>query len=108
MIETLNTPDSHTCDKCAGLRAEMAEAINSMAAEAEQLVGTAGVRLLIWLQHGECYNSAEMAAAFEVVGFAAPMVVVRRRSDGVLGSLFFCNRPRFYYGFQPHVEPENN
>jgi hypothetical protein len=29
-------------------------------------------------------------------------VVVRRRSDGVKGSLYFQHNPRFYYGFEPH------
>lgn len=92
------------CAPCAAIRANMTAAINAMTEQAEQLVGAAGVRLLIMLSHGECYNAAEMAAVFEVVGFAAPLVVVRRRSGGVLGSLFFCNRPRFYYGFEPHEE----
>ena len=34
-------------------------------------------------------------------GFPAPLVVVRRRSDGVLGTLFFQHEPRFYFGFSP-------
>ncbi len=36
---------------------------------------------------GQRYTTAEMAAAFEVLGFAAPFVVVRRRSDGATGTL---------------------
>ena len=38
---------------------------------------------------------------FEALGFMAPLVVVRRRSDGVKGSLMFQHDPRFYFGFQP-------
>ncbi len=37
---------------------------------------------------------------FEVVGFAAPFVVVRRRSDGVKGTLEFTHNPRVYFGFR--------
>ena len=29
-----------------------------------------------------------------------PFVVVRRKADGVKGSLMFQNSPRFYFGFQ--------
>ena len=32
----------------------------------------------------------------------APLVVVRRKSDGVKGSLMFQHSPRFYFGFEPH------
>jgi hypothetical protein len=29
----------------------------------------------------------------------APMVIVRRKSDGVRGTLFFQHDPRYYWGF---------
>lgn len=32
----------------------------------------------------------------------APLVVVRRKADGVKGSLEFQHNPRFYFNFQPH------
>jgi hypothetical protein len=35
----------------------------------------------------------------EVLGFMAPFVVVRRKSDNVKGSMEFCHSPRFYYNF---------
>jgi hypothetical protein len=38
---------------------------------------------------------------FEVLGFVAPFVVVRRKSDGQKGSLMFQHRPRFYFSFRP-------
>lgn len=38
---------------------------------------------------------------FEFLSFAAPYVVVRRRSDGVKGTLTFTHSPRFYFGFVP-------
>jgi hypothetical protein len=34
------------------------------------------------------------------MGFAAPYVVVRRKSDGVKGSLEFTHHPRVYFNFQ--------
>ena len=37
-----------------------------------------------------------------MLGFAAPLVVVRRKSDRVKGSLMFQGSPRFYFGFEPH------
>jgi hypothetical protein len=37
-----------------------------------------------------------------VIGFLAPFVVVRRKIDGVKGSLEFQHHPRFYFGFSPH------
>jgi len=36
---------------------------------------------------------------FEVLGFAAPFVIVRRRADGQLGSLMFQHHPRFYFAW---------
>lgn len=52
-------------------------------------------------EHGEVYDTTEMTSAFEVVGFMAPFVVVRRRADGVKGSLQFQPSPRLYFGFVP-------
>jgi hypothetical protein len=37
---------------------------------------------------------------FDVTGFAAPLVVVNQKSDGMSGSLEFQHRPRFYFNFQ--------
>jgi len=53
-------------------------------------------------KHGQVYSTEELAEHFEVVGFQAPYVVVRRRSDGALGSLAFQHAPRYYFNFQPH------
>lgn len=49
--------------------------------------------------HGEVWDTKELTDAFEVEGFGAPCVVVRRRSDGVRGTLFFQHRPRLYFDF---------
>jgi hypothetical protein len=51
-------------------------------------------------RHGRVWNPVQLAAEFEVLEFLAPFVVVRRRSDAMLGSLFFQHQPRFYFDFQ--------
>jgi hypothetical protein len=49
---------------------------------------------------GPRWTTEEMARDFEVLGFAAPFVVVRRRSDGARGSLEFTHLPRVYFNWQ--------
>jgi hypothetical protein len=45
------------------------------------------------------WNGDELRRDFEVIGFSAPFVVVKRKSDGVKGSLEFTHSPRFYFNF---------
>jgi hypothetical protein len=47
------------------------------------------------------WDTTEMMAEFSVDGFCAPFVVVRRKSDGVRGTLEFKHSPRVYFDFQP-------
>jgi hypothetical protein len=42
------------------------------------------------------WTTDELCAEFEVIGFLAPLVVVRRRSDGARGTLWFQHSPRLY------------
>jgi hypothetical protein len=51
-------------------------------------------------RHGRVWDAVELARDFEVLGFAAPFVVVRRRADQRLGSLLFQHEPRFYFAFR--------
>lgn len=53
-------------------------------------------------KHGQVWDTAQLQEDFEVLGFMAPLIAVRRRADGVKGSLMFQGSPRFYFGFQPH------
>lgn len=46
------------------------------------------------------WTTDELIEQFEVRGFAAPFVVVRRKADGVEGSLEFTHSPRVYFNFQ--------
>ena len=50
-------------------------------------------------QHGEVWDTDQLQRDFEVMGFLAPFVMVRRRSDGIVGSLMFQHEPRFYFHF---------
>ncbi len=54
--------------------------------------------------HGQVWDTDELIRDFEVKGFAAPFVVVVRKSDGVMGSLEFQHWPRFYYSFEPDTK----
>jgi hypothetical protein len=48
---------------------------------------------------GPFWDTEALTREFEVLGFAAPYVVARRRSDGVKGSLEFTHRPRVYFNW---------
>jgi hypothetical protein len=48
---------------------------------------------------GDVWTTEEMQAAFDVEGFAAPYVVVRRKSDNARGTLTFTHSPRLYFDF---------
>lgn len=50
--------------------------------------------------HGQVWDTEELRRDFDVQSFLAPLCIVRRKSDGALGSLFFQHEPRFYYGFE--------
>lgn len=43
---------------------------------------------------------AQAQELYKFVGFAAPFVVVRRKSDNRRGTLEFQHNPRVYFGFQ--------
>ncbi len=61
-----------------------------------------GSREALEAQHGQVWSTDQLCADFVVLGFAAPVVIVRRRSDDAKGSLFFQHQPRLYWGFEPH------
>jgi hypothetical protein len=61
---------------------------------------TATDRAALESRHGQIWNTEELALDFEVQGFAAPLVVVKRKADGRVGSLMFQHNPRFYFCFE--------
>jgi two-component sensor histidine kinase len=40
------------------------------------------------------------AGKYGALSTAAPSCVARRRSDGVVGTILFQHRPRYYFGFE--------
>ncbi len=50
--------------------------------------------------YGQVWDTEEMRRDFEVMGFGSPLVVVKRRSDGKVGSLFFQATPRLYFKWE--------
>ena len=79
-------------DPTESIRREMLAEINAQPGSREALES----------EHGKVWSTDEMCQDFEAIGFMAPLVVVRRRSDGVKGSLMFQHSPRLYYGFSAH------
>ena len=61
-----------------------------------------GTREYLEAKHGQVWDTSELARDFIVIGFSAPLVVVKRKSDNQKGSLMFQASPRFYFGFEPH------
>ncbi len=77
------------------IRREMIEEINSKADSDEQTE-----RQRLEAEYGQVYDTQELQQNFDVLGFMAPFVVVRRKSDGAKGSLTFQHSPRFYFDWQ--------
>jgi hypothetical protein len=61
-----------------------------------------GSREALEAQYGPVWTTDQLSQDFDVIGFLAPLVVVRRRSDGEKGSLEFQHSPRLYFNFSPH------
>jgi len=53
------------------------------------------------LEATERWTTDELTRDFDVLGFLAPFVMVRRRADGIVGSLEFTHSPRVYFNFRP-------
>jgi len=51
---------------------------------------------------GKTWTTEELQKEFEVIGFSMGYVVVKRLSDGQLGSMDFDHSPRIYYSFKEH------
>ncbi len=67
--------------------------------EVAEINADPGSREALKAQYGNVWDTKELQQEFEVLGFLAPYVVVRRKSDGVKGSLTFQHAPRLYYSF---------
>lgn len=77
--------------QCEDLRRILTPAVN--------MVGKDLNRVELEAAHGQVWNTEELTKEFEVQGFQAPYVVVRRRSDNKVGSLMFLHNPRYYFNW---------
>ena len=66
----------------------------------EEKEAVARVRAEARAHDGIVWNTDELRKDFEVLGFGHGYCVVRRKEDGVRGSLYFDHMPRFYYDFK--------
>jgi hypothetical protein len=78
-------------DETESIRKQMVAEINAQPGSREYLEA----------KHGQVWDTSELGRDFEVTGFMAPIVVVRRKSDSQKGSLCFQHNPRFYFSFSP-------
>lgn len=76
-------------DETEGLRRQRLAEINAEPGSREALEAT----------YGQVWDTQQLRDDFEVIGFMAPLVVVRRTADGVKGSLEFQHNPRLYFNF---------
>ena len=58
-----------------------------------------GSREALEQQYGQVWDTSQMSDDFDAIGFLAPYIVVRRKSDGKKGCLEFQHAPRFYFSF---------
>lgn len=75
-------------DKTENVRRAMQVVINQMPAE------------VITEAAPQTWTTLELQRDFDVEGFMAPFVVVRRKADGVRGTMLFKHDPRIYFEFQ--------
>jgi hypothetical protein len=76
-------------DETEAIRRERAAELNAVGWGREILEGT----------YGKVYSTDELRAEFEVMGFYAPLVVVKSKADGSLGSFEFQHAPRFFFNY---------
>lgn len=76
-------------DRTEPIRRAMVAEINSSPSEREVLEASVG----------QVWDTKELQEDFEVKGFMAPFIAVKRKSDGADGVMLFQHMPRFYWGF---------
>jgi len=54
--------------------------------------------------YGEVWDTNQLREQFNAVGFLAPLVIVRRKTDGLKGTVLFQHSPRLYFQFRPSDE----
>lgn len=64
-----------------------------------ELSAEADERAILEARHGRVWSTKELGTDFEVIGFMAPLVVVKNRTTGEKGSLEFQASPRYYFNW---------
>ena len=59
-----------------------------------------GDRAMLETRYGQVWDPQELRRDFDVQGYLVPIGGVRRRSDGVIGTLEFQHQPRFYFNWR--------
>jgi hypothetical protein len=77
-------------DPTENMRRALVSKINSEATERADLES----------RYGQVWNTQELARDFEVMEFAAPFAIVKRKADNRMGSVLFQHHPRYYFSFQ--------
>ena len=91
ILDSFTTPNGGSMqDPTESIRRAQVAAINQAPDE----------RIELENEYGQVWDTKELAGDYEVMGFMAPYVVVKRRADGVKGSLMFQHSPRYYFCFK--------
>ena len=65
-----------------------------------ELNGQTADRATLAQRHGQVWDPQELGRDFVAIGYLAPYVVVRRKTDGLRGSLEFQHHPRFHFNWR--------
>ena len=90
LAKTKKKKEVNMIDTTEGIRRELVAEINSNARDKEKLEK----------EFGKVWDLGELQKEFVIHSFAAPFIIVTRKSDGQKGSMTFQHRPRFYYDFE--------
>ena len=77
-------------DETEGIRRAAVSLINENPRSREQLEEC----------HGQVWDTKQLTDDFQLQSFLAPLVYVRRSSDGIVGSMVFQHSPRYYFKFK--------
>ena len=81
----------NVADVTEGFRRQLMKAMNKNPCNLQELSAEYGAH--------NVWTTSQLKSEFEVLGFMSPFIAVKRKSDGIVGSLAFQHSPRFYFNF---------
>lgn len=66
-----------------------------------ELNSAASLRERLEKLYGKVWDTEQLSAEFEVIGFMAPFCVVKNKATGKKGSMEFQHYPRYYFNYYP-------